>query len=635
MKTKFLALIGSAVVVAPLSLGAAGSAANAVTDENPPILVKDGITQPLYDYSDAIRETVWVDAPDLDGDGRRERVAADIVRPRELDGTAKVPVIMDASPYYLSSGRGNEAEHKEYGADGTVDMMPLYYDNYFVPRGYAFVAVDMAGTARSTGCVDEGALSDIESVKAVVEWLNGNAAGYDASGDVVDADWTNGKTGMIGKSYDGTLANGVAATGVEGLKTIVPISAISSWYDYNRWQGAVKSNNYASYLSRAVAGNRTIPTDCNAQLTWMNENDGDETGQYTDFWADRDYRSGSLYDARNVTASVFVVHGLQDNNVKTMNASKWWADLAQTGVKRKMWLTRLGHVDPFDSERALWVKTLNRWFDSELMDVQNGIDREPAVSVEVGPNQWEQSKTWPIASARTMDLRLHGDGTMMLGKAESGTASYINTGRVSESAAVAATANPNRLLWVTGTTKHEIRISGTPTVDLAVNHSAPVGQVSVMLVDYGTMDRVSASGDGAMTLNTESCWGAATATDDACYRDVAKRVQSSNLQILARGWVRLDGAGDHTATVELAANDVVVPAGHHLGLVITGSNNGVIMPDTARNPYTVDLAQTTLHLPVSGPMSGFGPGALNIASTENLVDGTLPTAQDLFRGLED
>ena len=32
---------------------------------------------------------------------------------------------------------------------------------------------------------------------------------------------------MIGKSYDGTFANGVAATGVEGLTTIVPVSAIS------------------------------------------------------------------------------------------------------------------------------------------------------------------------------------------------------------------------------------------------------------------------------------------------------------------------------------------------------------------------------------------------------------------------
>ena len=37
---------------------------------------------------------------------------------------------------------------------------------------------------------------------------------------------------MIGKSCDGTIANGVAATGVEGLRTIVPIGAISSWYDY-------------------------------------------------------------------------------------------------------------------------------------------------------------------------------------------------------------------------------------------------------------------------------------------------------------------------------------------------------------------------------------------------------------------
>ena len=635
MKTNFLALLGSAAVVAPLALGAAGSPANAATDENPPVVVKDGTTQPVYDYAGAIRETVWVDAPDLDGDGQRERVAADIVRPKELDGSAKVPVVMDASPYYLSSGRGNEGEHKEYNANGVVEKMPLYYDNYFVPRGYAFVAVDMAGTARSTGCVDEGGVSDIESVKAVIEWLNGNATGYDADGDPVSADWSNGKTGMIGKSYDGTLANGVAATGVEGLKTIVPISAISSWYDYNRWQGAVKSNNYAGYLSSAVAANRTVPTDCSAKLNWMNANDGDESGAYTDFWAERDYRSGSHYDVGNVKASVFLVHGLQDNNVKTMNASKWWEDLEQTGVKRKMWLTRLGHVDPFDAERALWVKTLNRWFDSELMGIDNGIDREPAVSVEVGPDRWEQSKVWPIASARTMQLRLQGDGTMALGKADSGTASYINTGRVSESSAVSLADNPNRLLWTTGTTKHELRISGTPTVDIAVNHSAPVGQVSVMLVDYGTMDRVSASGDGAMNLGTESCWGAETATDDACYIDVAKRVQTSNLQVLARGWMRLDGAGDHKGTVELAANDVVVPAGHQLGLVITGSNNGVIMPDTARNPYTFDLAQTKLNLPVSGPMSGFGPGKLKVQDTENLVDGTLPTARDLLRGLED
>ncbi|MEU5864380.1 CocE/NonD family hydrolase [Nonomuraea sp. NPDC047529] len=38
---------------------------------------------------------------------------------------------------------------------------------------------------------------------------------------------------MIGLSYDGTLAEAVAARG-EGLRTIVPEGAISSWYDYAR-----------------------------------------------------------------------------------------------------------------------------------------------------------------------------------------------------------------------------------------------------------------------------------------------------------------------------------------------------------------------------------------------------------------
>lgn len=627
MKRKsILALVGSTAIAAPLSLGTMG--ASAATNDNLPVLIEDGVTAPQYDYPDAIRETVWVDAPDLDADGERERVATDIVRPRELDGTAKVPVIMDASPYYLSSGRGNEGERKEYDADGVPTKFPLYYDNYFVPRGYAFVAVDMAGTARSTGCTDEGGLSDIESVKAVVEWLNGKGVAYDAAGKEVNADWTNGKTGMIGKSYDGSLANGVAASGVDGLETIVPIAAISSWYDYNRWQGAVKSFNYPSFLSRSVARNRTIETDCSARLAYMNENDGDETGAYTDFWAERDYREGTYYDASKVEASVFIVHGLQDNNVKTMNASKWWEDLGEHGVERKMWLTRLGHVDPFDSEREEWVHTLHRWFDHELMDIDNGILSEPAVSVEVAPDRWEHSRTWPIASARTQALQLGSDGTMVLGKKDRGTASYVNRA-INESSAVALGDNPNRLLFLTGATKHEIRVSGTPTVDMSVNHPSPVGQVSVMLVDYGQMDRVLSTGDGAVNLLTESCWGPSSPNDDACYTDVGKRIDSTQLQVLARGWMRLDGAGDHQVQVELAANDVVVPAGHQLGLIISGARNGVVTVDSSSSTYTVDLAKSQLNLPISGPMSGFGPERMTAKDSKNLTSGTLPDLNEL------
>ncbi|WP_256839278.1 CocE/NonD family hydrolase [Ornithinimicrobium faecis] len=645
MKKAVLALLGSMAVVAPAALVspvafAAPPPAQAATSAPasvpaaptlPTDTLVDGVTAPVYDYADAIRESVWVVAPDLDGDGVKDQIAVDIIRPAELASSAQVPIIMDASPYYLCCGRGNESELKEYDADGVIKKFPLFYDNYFVPRGYAFVAVDMAGTGRSTGCTDQGGVSDIESVKAAVDWLNGRGTAVNAAGESVDASWSNGRTGMIGKSYDGTLANGVAATGVEGLETIVPIAAISSWYDYNRYQEVPKSYNYPSGLSRSVAQNRTEPVDCSERLAWMDANDGDETGEYTDFWAERDYRDGSHYDASQITASALIMHGLQDTNVKTRNFSTWWDVLGQQGVDRKMFLTRLGHVDPFDSEREVWVDTLHRWFDHELMDIDNGILDEPLVSVEVAPNEWEHSDQWPISKARTQQLNLHGDGTLVLGRKGSGTASFINSPTMREAQAVLPGDNANRLLFTSGKIKHDIRLSGTATVDLDISHSADTGQVGVALVDYGAAERVLTTGDGAMTLDTETCWGVSTPEDDACYREVAKRVDSTDLQVLARGWARLDGAGSHQVTVELAANDVTIEAGHQLGVVVVGANRGwVVTLDDDATPYEVNVRTSRLNLPMSGPMAGFARGKV---LTPQITEGTIaqPNAQQLPR----
>ncbi|WP_114905517.1 CocE/NonD family hydrolase [Ornithinimicrobium murale] len=642
MRTRLIALLGSLAVVAPAALvsipvASATPAAQPAPVAAPVMLpasvptLEDGLSARVYDYGDAIRESVWVTAPDLDGDGVADQIAVDIIRPAELAGTAQVPVIMDASPYYLCCGRGNEAELKEYDEDGVISKFPLYYDNYFVPRGYAFVAVDMAGTGRSTGCTDQGGVSDIESVRAVIDWLNGDGTATTASGEVVNATWSNGRTGMIGKSYDGTLANGVAATGVEGLETIVPIAAISSWYDYNRYQDVPKSYNYPSGLSRTVARNRTEPVDCSERLAWMNDNDGDETGQYTDFWAERDYRDGSHYDASQVTASALIMHGLQDTNVKTRNFSTWWDVLGEQGVDRKLFLTRLGHVDPFDSEREVWVETLHRWFDHELMDIDNGILDEPIVSVETGPDEWQHSDQWPIVSARTQRLNLHGDGTLELGRKGNGTSSFVNSPTLREAQAVLPGDNDNRLLFTSGTLRHPVRLSGTASVELDITHTAETGQVGVALVDYGEAERVLTTGDGAITLGTESCWGASTPEDDACYRDVGKRVDSTDLQVLARGWARLDGAGQHSVTVELAPNDVTVEAGHQLGVLVVGANRGwVVTLDGDATPYEVDLRNSHLNLPVSGPMAGFGRGQV---IAPEITEGTLavPDAHQLPR----
>ena len=46
---------------------------------------------------------------------------------------------------------------------------------------------------------------------------------------------------MMGTSYNGTIPEEVATTGVKGLEAIVPISAISDWYDYYRANGMVRA----------------------------------------------------------------------------------------------------------------------------------------------------------------------------------------------------------------------------------------------------------------------------------------------------------------------------------------------------------------------------------------------------------
>jgi X-Pro dipeptidyl-peptidase len=616
-----------ALLSAPLALAVSPTSASTgaeVTTVTTPYVLKDGKTQPVYSYQNAIRESVWVKAPDGNGDGQKDLVTVDIVRPRELDGKAKIPVIIDPSPYYLCCGRGNEGETKTYDGNGNPLKMPLFYDNYFEPRGYAVAEIDMAGTARSSGCADEGASSDIGSIKAVIDWLNGRAGAVDIKGNAVKADWTNGSAALIGKSYDGTLAQGVAATGVEGLKTIVPISAISSWYDYDRSQGLPFYYDYPAGLSQAVEGGRTRSVDCSAINAAMNRDDGDETGAYTKFWSQRDYRATPPPSADQVTASMFISHGMQDTNVKTVNFGRWYKLMKKNHVVTKVWLSRLGHVDPFDCRRAVWVDTLHRWFDSQLMGIRNGILKEPRVDVETTPGTWVTSDTWPVSDNNQV-MTFHADGSLTTGAAETGHGHFVNNPNQSEATAVAKGSNPNRLLYVSGSLKSNLRISGEPTVDLTITPDGSVGQVGVALVDYGTEIRVRDDGDGSRNLGTSSCWGKSVSYDDSCYIDVTEDTASFPLAVLARGWARLTGHQTNTLTVDLAYNDVVVQKGDQLGLVIFGASpDWLATLDGQATPYQVDLKTSSLTLPIVGGLST-APDAGDLSQVPaTLPRGTVP-----------
>jgi X-Pro dipeptidyl-peptidase len=389
--------------------------------------------------------------------------------------------------------------------------------------------------------------------------------------------------------------------------TIVPISAISSWYDYTRSQNLPFSYNYATFLSQYVEQSRTrTGINCSAINNQMAQDDGDETGAYTPFWSARDYREAPPPSAPKVKASVFLIHGLQDTNVKTVNFGRWYELLQQNDVVTKVWLSRLGHTDPFDFRRKLWVDTLHRWFDNQLMGIQNGILDEPRIDVEKAPGKWVTSNAWPVSN-NDETLTLHSNGSLTPGAPQNGTDSFTNSPSQSEAQAVAKGANTHRLLYVTGSLGHAVRISGEPTVQLTITPHGAMGQVGVALVDYGTQVRVRDDGAGNKTLNTQSCWGESTSYDDACYfKSVENRV-STPLAVLARGWARLNGGQSNTLTVDLAYIDVVVPKGDQLGLAIFGASpNWLVTIDGTGSQYDVDLGASSLTLPLVGSVSFAG-----------------------------
>jgi X-Pro dipeptidyl-peptidase len=581
-------------------------------------------TVPVYDYANAIRESVWVTTRlDNDGDGVPDKVAVDLVRPREA-AAGKVPVIMDASPYYQCCGRGNESELKQYAADGTVTKFPLFYDNYFVPRGYAFAAVDFNGTSRSTGCGDVGGREEIEGVKAAIDWLNGRAKATYADGTPARATWTSGKVGMIGKSWDGSVANGVAATGVEGLKTIVPISAISSWYDYYRDNGALYTvSGGADWLSGYVNGR---PEEvCQPVRDAILAGEDNVNGSFNAFWAERNF----VPDARRVRASVFVVHGVNDQNVEPKHFAQWWDALAKNHVPRKIWLSQEGHVDPFDFRRPEWVETLHRWFDYWLQGLPNGIMREPMATIERNPDVWVNESTWPARGAFTLPVSLGaGNGTTgTLGLTRTtGTQTVVDNPNLRERDAIATpnTAVPGRAIFLSAPLPRDLRISGTTTISLRVKVDKPNTELSARLVDYGTATRINyqGAGEGIRTLSTESCYGASTAADDSCYRDTVKDVVTSDAAVLTRGWVdaaHRDSLSNpsllqpdrwYTVNFDLMAHDKVLPAGRVLGLVLTVSDQQSTVPTSTGATVRIDLGHSRLGLPVS-----LAPGATALAET--------------------
>ncbi|HYK07843.1 MAG TPA: CocE/NonD family hydrolase C-terminal non-catalytic domain-containing protein, partial [Gaiellaceae bacterium] len=351
-------------------------------------------------------------------------------------------------------------------------------------------------------------------------------------------------------------------------------------------------------------------------------------------WAERDYNP----DAGNVRASVFVAHGLQDDNVMPDHFSKWW-DALPSHVAKKLWLTRTGHIDPFDFRRAQWVSTLHKWFDHELQGVRNDVLTEPQADIEYAADEWRTYRRWPIDTREQVSLKLLTDtpttaGALALGPPPTPNLprdhqTITDTPSLSENNAISnpTTVTANRRVFLSPPLEAPVHISGTPVVRVRASVNATDTNFGAILVDYGPATQVSRQGDGAQTLATQDCWGEVSASDEACYFQVGKRITNVTQWRVSKGILDalnrnsyalaepLTPGQEESFTFPLLPQDYVFPAGHRIGLVLVGSYSGYgSQADQNRATISLNVTETLFDLPVVG-----GKDALSRAGLEKVT----------------
>lgn len=392
----------------------------------------NGKSLATFSTHDVIREVVYVESRvDTDNDGLPDLVKVSVIRPR-YDG--QVPALMTASPYH--QGTNDKASDKAlYKMEGELEVKLPHtieleepklnlvgphsqaevvseaeeklshinssytLNDYFLPRGFANLYVSGVGTKDSQGLMTNGNYQQIEAYKNVIDWLNGRCRAFTdhTRKRQVKADWSNGKVATTGISYLGTMSNGLATTGVDGLEVIIAEAGISSWYNYYRENGLVTSPGgypgedfdslaeltYSRNLQAGdyIRGNEAYQAD----LEKVKEKLDRKTGDYNQFWHDRNY----LLNAHKVQAEVVFTHGSQDWNVKPLHVYQMFHALP-SHINKHLFFHHGAHVYMNNWQSIDFRESMNALLSKKLLGLDSGYQLPTVIWQDnIAPQKWQ------------------------------------------------------------------------------------------------------------------------------------------------------------------------------------------------------------------------------------------------------
>ena len=693
-------------------------------------LFMNGMAQPIFPYtsgaveegydnanSDIIRFFVYVETNyDTDDDGKLDLVKALVQLPRAaMEGDYQAATIYEARPYITGCTSGptpygeegydisklysqpeartpvGEATTEEVAAEadssewyyyneyeGIYDYEDLTWYDYYLVRGYAVVECGGLGTRGSDGFETCGTDLEIDAFKCVIEWLTGDRVAYTdkTSNIAIEADWSNGKVGMTGRSYAGTTQFGLATTGVKGLETIVPVAGIASWYEYTNSQGiSTRSNTaYSDSLAWMCSGRYLDPEDWatieEKYGNYLNQIRNDQkasNGDYSDHWVSRDY----TLNAENIQCPALIVHGLNDYNVRTKEFDLMYQAYEQAGIPAKILLHQDGHLTPTYPSGGLsfligeesYDAILNQWFSHYLYGLDNGVENMAAVTAQSNTNtmEWNTYDSWKAESAMTLTGASATEETASI----SSDYAAIGVDRSNWQDTFTASSTASSAMYTMDVTQ-DTTIKGSVAVNFSASTLNGEGEkaladrdglmVSAMLVDIAPEGTTfpACNTAGSYVPKTTLAEGGAWQGGGLDNFDLVKlNTEEVSYKIITRGWMDLcnpDAGYDSASaangislvegqaydyTLYLQPNLYEVPAGHTLALVLYAYEPGMASYDQ-NYTITVDNASVAAAIPVSAAPASTVVTYTDVTSSDWFYDGVQYVSnQGIMNGVGD
>ena len=619
-------------------------------------LVSDGLIPEDNDYHyfngkslatfsshDAIREVVYVESRvDTDQKGLPDLVKVSIIRPR-YDG--QIPAIMTTSPYH--QGTNDKASDKAlYKMEGDIEVKPAHkieleepqlnlvqpqgqaelvseaeeklthinasysLNDYFLPRGFANLYVSGVGTKDSTGFMTNGDYQQIEAYKNVIDWLNGRCRAFTDHTRLrqVKADWSNGKVATTGLSYLGTMSNGLATTGVDGLEVIIAEAGISSWYNYYRENGLVTSpGGYPgedfdslaelTYSRNLLAGDYIRSNKAHqADLEKVKEQLDRKSGDYNQFWHDRNY----LLNAHKVKAEVVFTHGSQDWNVKPLHVYQMFHALPDY-INKHLFFHNGAHVYMNNWQSIDFRESMNALLTKKLLGLDTDFQLPTVIWQDnTAPHTWqilsdfgnqESSETFSLGQGEQVIQNQYSDKDFeRYGK----TYQTFNTELYQGKA--------NQITIDLPVTK-DFHLNGRAQLSLRIKSSTNKGLLSAQLLEFGQKKYLQAYPAvlSARTIDN----GRYHMLENLCelpFRPDAQRV-------VTKGYLNLQNRNDLLIVENINADEWMdiqfelqptiykLKEGDTLRLVLYTTDFEITIRDNTTYHLTVDLEQSTLILP--------------------------------------